>query len=166
MAPPPLADRLAEYADELAFDDLDGATVSRVSDRVVDALACAYAGLGTDPVENALAYAARKDGDRPASVVGGGTASVEAAAFANGAAVRYLDWNDTYLSLELGHPSDNPGAVLAVADAYDCTGRETVLATALAYELQCRCATSRRSGRTGSTTSTTASSRPRWRRRS
>lgn len=138
MASSSVADRLAAYADGLAYDDLDDTTISRVCDRVVDALACAYAGMDTDPVANARAYAARKDGDRPASLIGGGTASVEAAAFANGVAVRYLDWNDTYLSLEPGHPSDNLGAVLAVADAYDCSGRETVLATALAYELQCR----------------------------
>jgi len=157
---------LSQIADRLAVMYLGRIAERGTTDRVVDALACAYAGLDTAPVANARAYAARKDGDRSASLVGGGSSSVGAAAFANGVAVRYLDWNDTYLSLELGHPSDNPGAVLAVADAYDCTGRETVLATALAYELQCRCATSRRSGRTGSTTSTTASSRPRWRRRS
>jgi len=134
----PLAHRLAAYAEALAYDDLDDRTVSRVTDRIIDALACAYAGLGTDPVTNAIAYAGRKSGDHTATVVGGDTAAVEAAAFANGAAIRYLDWNDTYLSLEPGHPSDNLGAVLAVADAYDCSGRETVLATALAYELQCR----------------------------
>ncbi len=134
----PLADRLAEYADTLAYGDIDETTASRVSDRVVDSLACAYAGLGAEPVRNVLAYATSKHGDRSASVVGGKTASVEAAALANGVAVRYLDWNDTYLSLEPGHPSDNLGAILAVADAYDCTGRETILATVLAYELQCR----------------------------
>jgi 2-methylcitrate dehydratase len=134
----PLAHRLAAYADALAYDDLDDRTVARVTDRVVDALACAYAGLGAPPVKNAIAYASRTGGDRSATVVGGETAGVEAAAFATGAAVRYVDWNDTYLSLEPGHPSDNLGAVLAVADAYGCSGRETVLATALAYELQCR----------------------------
>lgn len=138
MTTPPLADRLAEYADALAYEDIDETTASRVSDRVVDSIACAYAGLKTEPVENVLAYATGKHGDPSASVVGGGTASVEAAALANGVAIRYLDWNDTYLSLEPGHPSDNLGAILAVADAYGCTGRETILATVLAYELQCR----------------------------
>lgn len=37
-------------------------------------------------------------------------------AFSIGAAVRWLDFNDTWLAAEWGHPSDNLGAILAVAD--------------------------------------------------
>jgi len=38
------------------------------------------------------------------------------AAFAIGAQIRWLDFNDTWLAAEWGHPSDNLGAILAVAD--------------------------------------------------
>ncbi len=38
------------------------------------------------------------------------------AAFNIGTLVRYLDFNDTWLAAEWGHPSDNIGAILAVAD--------------------------------------------------
>jgi 2-methylcitrate dehydratase len=38
------------------------------------------------------------------------------AAFCVGAMVRWLDFNDTWLAAEWGHPSDNLGAILAVAD--------------------------------------------------
>src|SRR5262249_50060529 len=38
------------------------------------------------------------------------------AAFCIGALVRWLDFNDTWLAAEWGHPSDNLGAILAVAD--------------------------------------------------
>ena len=38
------------------------------------------------------------------------------AAFNIGTLVRYLDFNDTWLAAEWGHPSDNLGAILAVAD--------------------------------------------------
>lgn len=134
----PLADRLADYAASLEYEDLDPRTVSLVKDRIVDSLAGAYAGLDADPVQATITYATRRRGDRTASLIGGGTATVEAAALATGVAVRYLDWNDTYVSVEPAHPSDNLGAVLSVADAYDRSGRETLLATALAYELQCR----------------------------
>jgi 2-methylcitrate dehydratase len=41
------------------------------------------------------------------------------AAFNIGAMVRWLDFNDTWLAAEWGHPSDNLGAILAVAD-YTC----------------------------------------------
>jgi 2-methylcitrate dehydratase len=39
-----------------------------------------------------------------------------AAAFNLGCALRWLDFNDTWLAAEWGHPSDNLGAILAVAD--------------------------------------------------
>jgi len=38
------------------------------------------------------------------------------AAFNIGAMIRWLDFNDTWLAAEWGHPSDNPGGILAVAD--------------------------------------------------
>lgn len=38
------------------------------------------------------------------------------AAFNIGCAIRWLDFNDTWLAAEWGHPSDNLGAILAVAD--------------------------------------------------
>ena len=37
-------------------------------------------------------------------------------AFNIGALIRWLDFNDTWLAAEWGHPSDNLGAILAVAD--------------------------------------------------
>src|SRR6478609_2953297 len=39
-----------------------------------------------------------------------------AAAFNIGTMIRWLDFNDTWLAAEWGHPSDNLGAILAVAD--------------------------------------------------
>ena len=38
------------------------------------------------------------------------------AAFNIGALVRWLDFNDTWLAAEWGHPSDNLGAILAITD--------------------------------------------------
>ena len=68
------------------------------------------------------------------------------AAFDTGAAIRWLDYNDTWLAAEWGHPSDNFGAILAVADHISRRSRSegdlpiylrTVLAAAVrAYEIQ------------------------------
>src|SRR4030095_15617246 len=60
------------------------------------------------------------------------------AAFTNGAMVRYFDYNDTYLSKEPAHPSDNIFPVLAVAEAEKRRGKDAILGIVLAYELQCR----------------------------
>src|SRR6202022_4489810 len=60
------------------------------------------------------------------------------AAFATGCCIRYFDYNDTYLSKEPAHTSDNSAAALAVAENVSGTGRDVVSAIALAYEVQCR----------------------------
>ena len=58
-----------------------------------------------------------------------------------GTLIRWLDFNDTWLAAEWGHPSDNFGGILAVADYLDRNGRkinlEKVLDAAIrAYEIQ------------------------------
>ena len=60
------------------------------------------------------------------------------AAFATGCCIRYFDYNDTYLSKEPAHPSDNIAAALAVAESAGANGRAMITAIALAYEVQCR----------------------------
>jgi 2-methylcitrate dehydratase len=63
------------------------------------------------------------------------------AAFQTGALIRWLDYNDTWLAAEWGHPSDNLGAILAVADHLSRRGEpiavEDVLdAAVVAHEIQ------------------------------
>jgi 2-methylcitrate dehydratase len=65
------------------------------------------------------------------------------AAFNIGAMVRWLDFNDTWLAAEWGHPSDNLGAILASADyrsrpagAVKLTVRDVLLAMIQAHEIQ------------------------------
>lgn len=62
-------------------------------------------------------------------------------AFNIGCLVRWLDFNDTWLAAEWGHPSDNLGAILAVADYVSQQGRELTMRDVLtamikAYEIQ------------------------------
>jgi 2-methylcitrate dehydratase len=63
------------------------------------------------------------------------------AAFNIGAMVRWLDFNDTWLAAEWGHPSDNLGAILAVSDylsrgGASLTMRDVLLAMIQAHEIQ------------------------------
>ena len=63
------------------------------------------------------------------------------AAFDIGAAIRWLDFNDTWLAAEWGHPSDNLGAILAVADWRSRSGaaltmREVLACAIKAHEIQ------------------------------
>ena len=63
------------------------------------------------------------------------------AAFDIGAAIRWLDFNDTWLAAEWGHPSDNLGAILAVADwrsrgGAALTMRDVLACAIKAHEIQ------------------------------
>src|SRR5450432_2485906 len=63
------------------------------------------------------------------------------AAFNIGAMIRWLDFNDTWLAAEWGHPSDNLGAILAVADYLSRSGKRVVVRDLLtgmikAHEIQ------------------------------
>lgn len=107
--------------------------------RVLDSLACALGALDAEPVRRARALV-EDFGGRPASTLfGGGRTAPDRAAFHNGACVRYLDFNDSYLAPgETCHPSDNLAAVLAAAESRGAGGREFLAALAAAYQVQCR----------------------------
>jgi 2-methylcitrate dehydratase len=134
-----LARQLAEYAVGLSVDDLDEATVHEVRRRMIDSLACACGAWNANAVNVARRIASRVTSDPGAEFLGGAQqTSPDLAAFVNGILFRYLDYNDTYLSKEPAHPSDNIPAVLAAAQAAGASGREIITAIALAYEIQCR----------------------------
>src|SRR2546425_2906363 len=134
----PLANRLAEYACSLRFEDLPAPVVHEAKRRFIDSFATAVGAMDADAYAIAKRCALRVSGTPAASLLGGGTSSAEWATFVNGLLIRYLDFNDTYLSLEPAHPSDNLAAVLSVGEIANATGQELITAAVLAYEIQCR----------------------------
>src|SRR5947208_4927139 len=73
------------------------------------------------------------------TLIGGGKTAPDRAAFYNAALVRYLDYNDSYITKgETCHPSDNLGAVLAASEYASKGGQEFLTALAVAYQVQCR----------------------------
>src|SRR5207247_265388 len=100
---------------------------------------CALGAWHTEPCAIARRVAARFNATNGATLLGTRHAAPpDWAAFANGCLVRYLDYNDTYLSKEPAHPSDNIPAVLAAAEVARASGKDVITATVLAYEIQCR----------------------------
>ncbi len=136
--PATLAGRLAEYAVGLSFDKLTSEAVHETKRRFIDSFATAVGAMPSDAYAIARKCAGRVSGNPGASVLGGGTSSPEWATFVNGLLIRYLDFNDTYLSKEPAHPSDNLAAVLAVGEAVGAGGKDLITAAVLAYEIQCR----------------------------
>jgi 2-methylcitrate dehydratase len=134
-----LAHQLAAYACALNFDDLSKETVHEVKRRVIDSLGCALGAWEEEPCAIARSVASEFSAKNGATIIGTRhKAPPDWGAFATGCCIRYFDYNDTYLSKEPAHPSDNIAAVLAVGESVGANGRELITAVALAYEVQCR----------------------------
>jgi 2-methylcitrate dehydratase len=134
-----LAHQLADYACALRFEDLSKHVVHEVKRRVLDSLGCALGAWNKEPCAIARKVASDFSAKRGSTIIGTNhKAPPDWTAFANGCAIRYFDYNDTYLSKEPAHPSDNISAGLAVAESVGANGRALITAIALAYEVQCR----------------------------
>lgn len=135
-----IVEKLVGYTHFLTYDKLTPEAVHEAKRRVIDALGCAMGAYLGEPAKIARALAHTVEAPSYGATVVGSfhQSSPEMAAFANGLLMRYLDYNDTYLSLEPAHPSDNIAAVLAVAEPEMASGEEIITAIVLAYEIQCR----------------------------
>jgi 2-methylcitrate dehydratase len=134
-----LAERLAEYATKTKYQSIDAVTLREIKARAIDALGCAIGASDEDPVGLARRSAKSIRDGGPSTILGtASTTSPDLATFVNGLMIRYFDFNDTYLSKEPAHPSDNLAPCFAVGQAEDSNGRELIAAAVLAYEIQCR----------------------------
>ncbi|WP_395141929.1 MmgE/PrpD family protein [Armatimonas sp.] len=134
-----LAEKLSRYAANLTYDDLTPEAIHEAKRRVLDSLGCAMGARHAQPSRIARELALSVSASPGATVIGTTHKSApDHAAFANGVLFRYLDFNDTYLSKEPAHPSDNIAAILAAAEVAGASGKDVILAIVLAYEVQCR----------------------------
>ncbi len=135
-----IARKMAQWVDAIKFEDLPEKTVHEVKRRVIDSLATTLGAYHSNPAKIARAKAMSIVDPPPSATVWGTNhnTSADLAAFANGTMVRYLDYNDTYLSLEPAHPSDNISAAVAVTQNASKNGCDMILATVIGYEIQCR----------------------------
>ena len=140
-------DQLAWKIAELAADPVEptAAVTDMVINRLIDNAAVAIASLSRAPVVAARGQAEAHAASGPpnsarhrGSTVFGipGRYSPEWAAWANGVAVRELDYHDTFLAAEYSHPGDNIPPILAVAQHAGCTGAEFLRGVVTGYEVQ------------------------------
>jgi 2-methylcitrate dehydratase len=111
-----LPNLIAEYAKNYTVDSKQAYDTARYC--LMDTLACGFQALQYPACTKLLGPVV------PGAVLSGGSrvpgTSFELdpvqAAFNIGTMIRWLDFNDTWLAAEWGHPSDNLGGILAVAD--------------------------------------------------
>lgn len=132
-------DEMAEFIVRASVERVSPARRLDLKIRILDSVGCAIGALGGDPVRHVRAFVVDFASDGSCTLVGGGKSSPDRATLLNGALVRYLDFNDSYLATrETCHPSDNFAAVLAAAELAKTDGGTLLTALAVAYQVQCR----------------------------
>ncbi|MGA3059081.1 MAG: MmgE/PrpD family protein [Candidatus Bathyarchaeia archaeon] len=133
------SEELAKFVVSSSFEDLSGKAVNQLKIRLLDALGCAIGALSGQPLRAVRKLESEFGGSPFCTLIGNGKSSPDRAAFYNGALVRYLDFNDSFLAKgETCHPSDNIASVLAASEYADASGREFLVSLSLAYQVQCR----------------------------
>jgi 2-methylcitrate dehydratase len=135
-----LVEQLSRYATSVRYEDLPSEVVHQAKRLIIDTVGCGLGGYGSAPARIARDMAGTVRSSEGVSLIGGGErTSPDLATFANGAMIRFLDFNDGYTSTgESGHPGDSIAAVLTTAELRRRNGRDAIATTVLAYEVFCR----------------------------
>mgnify|MGYP001319405803 FL=1 len=132
-----LAWKLANLAvDKVAVQE---EVTEMVINRIIDNASVAMAAINRSPPSAARSQALAHSRDGGATVFGLPTQkkiSAEWAAWANGTAVRELDFHDTFLGADYAHPGDNIPPLLAVAQQMGVGGEDLLNGLVTAYEIQ------------------------------
>jgi 2-methylcitrate dehydratase len=135
----PRSEHLAWKIAEVAADPVavPAETAEMVINRIIDNAAVSAASVLRRPVTVARQQALAHPAKQGAKVFGvAGSYSAEWAAWANGVAVRELDFHDTFLAAEYSHPGDNIPPLVAVAQQLGMAGADLIRGLATAYEIQ------------------------------
>ena len=138
----PLLTPLADYVDTAEIESQSAFDVARLC--LLDSLGCAMLSLDYPACQRMLGPIVPQATLSPGARVPGTDYELDpvTSAFNLGTMIRWLDYNDTWLAAEWGHPSDNLGAILSVADycnraeARELTMKDVLVAMIKAYEIQ------------------------------
>ena len=138
----PREEQLAHKIAVVAADPVAVAddVTAMVINRIIDNASVAVASLNRAPIVAARAQALThgpSTGGKGGKVFGiDERVSPEWAAWANGVAVRELDYHDTFLAADYSHPGDNIPPILAVAQHVASSGQDLIRGIATGYEIQ------------------------------
>ena len=131
-----LAWKIAEVASDAAPIESD--VLDMVINRIIDNASVAVASLNRRPAASARAMAIAHPRNNGATVFGmpnNQRFDCEWAAWANGTAVRELDFHDTFLAADYSHPGDNIPPILAVAQQLNKSGKDLLRGIVTSYEI-------------------------------
>src|SRR5215211_8490110 len=145
---------IAEWACALKYEDLSPEAIQAAKLFWFDSIGCALGGSQQDDARILLKHYRKMSGETVAGVAdpgpattgkGKSTAFVSGfktnpvdAAFLNGHMIRAMDYNDIYWKADPCHPSDLIAAPLALCESEGLSGKDLILATIVAYEIEMR----------------------------
>lgn len=131
-----LDEQIFQYCSEINNLLRESATKEELKKRIVDSLFVSYGARNSDAVTKSKNGLLPSTGRKNAPIYyDRRTAAVDVATYLNGCMTRYLDYNDTYLSKEALHPSDNVPPILSYAYTLDADGIEVIRALAASYQV-------------------------------
>src|SRR6266850_2495368 len=134
-----VAEDMARWIVALRYEQLPANVVAAAKRVLFDTLGCALGGVSAAPVRMAEQVVALQGGNPQATAIGlGRKVSCEQAAFLNGMALRYLDYNDYAALGRPHHPSINVAPALAVAEMQRLSGKDLLLGIVAGYDVQVR----------------------------
>src|SRR5947209_8772701 len=131
---------IAEWACALKYEDLSPEAIQAAKLFWFDSIGCALGGSQQDDAKILLKhYDAMSNGNGKATAfVSGVRTNPVDAAFLNGHMIRAMDYNDIYWKADPCHPSDLIAAPLALCETEGLSGKDLILATVIAYEIEMR----------------------------
>ena len=129
-----ITERLVDFTIKAKFDDLPQEVVDTVKEMVLDSIGCALAGHVVDRGKLAIELVEEFGGYPRGSIIGAHRTSLDLAAFANGELINALDYD--YIGPVYAHVGlyvTSP--CLAIAEDVHASGKEFILALALAHEI-------------------------------
>jgi 2-methylcitrate dehydratase PrpD len=134
-----LARTLGDWASRVAFADVPADVIAATKRRTLDVVGLSLAGADTPFGRATIAAARAISTPGPARVLGTGEGlGVPAAAFANAACAQALEFDDTHNESIVHMSSPAVAAALALSASVPVSGREAIVAIAIANEISCR----------------------------
>ena len=133
-----IVSRIEEFSRKISQNGIPEKNNEELKKRIADIIITSYGARNVEPVKIEINSLLPSSGNLNSTVFfTGKKASSDVAAFLNGTMTRYLDYNDTYLSKEALHPSDNIPPLIAVAEATEKSCKDVLAAANISYEVVC-----------------------------
>jgi 2-methylcitrate dehydratase len=131
--------QLASFVLGKQYEDLPDDSIDQLKRHLLDSLGSLFYALQGPPIKKMARQIRALQGGGPCRVPLLGQTTVDRAAQLFTALTRYPDFMDNFLGKEATcHPSDNIGALLAVATRRNISAKDFLLAMALGYQVECR----------------------------